>query len=246
MTADFPLYDDPAFFDAYQRMRAAGSGLNEELEQPALRRLLPDVAGLDVLDLGCGDGAQAERLAAAGARSVLGVDPSARMLERARRRTNPRVRYVRAAAEELSLGDATVDLVVSSLALHYIPDLPALIARVAAWLRPGGHLVYSVEHPVCTAQHPMTGWPQGRERTMWPVTAYGHESAREQLWFDTTVTKFHHKLSTHIAALTTSGLTLTALDEPQPTPAAVARRPDLAEHLIRPPLLVMAACKPTT
>ncbi|MDF3290703.1 class I SAM-dependent methyltransferase [Streptomyces silvisoli] len=110
MTADTPLYDDPAFFTAYQRMRAAGSGLNEELEQPALRRLLPAVADLDVLDLGCGDGTQARWLATAAARSVLGVDPSARMLELARRHKNPLVRYVCATAEELSLPDASLDL----------------------------------------------------------------------------------------------------------------------------------------
>ncbi|MFH8387700.1 hypothetical protein ACH4E7_43625 [Kitasatospora sp. NPDC018058] len=89
----------------------------------------------------------------------------------------------------------------------------------------------------------MTGWADGDERTVWSVTAYGQESARSQSWFDTTVTKYHHKLSTHVSALTRAGLTLAALDEPQPTPADVARRPDLAEHLIRPPLLVVAARK---
>jgi hypothetical protein len=35
------LYDDPAFFDRYQGLRAARSGLNDELEQPAVARMLP-------------------------------------------------------------------------------------------------------------------------------------------------------------------------------------------------------------
>jgi hypothetical protein len=48
------LYDDPLFFKRYLQMRRRRKGLNEDLEQPALTRLLPDVAGADVLDIGCG------------------------------------------------------------------------------------------------------------------------------------------------------------------------------------------------
>jgi len=39
-------YDDPVFFCGYQAMRRHRAGLNEQLEQPALARLLPDPAGL--------------------------------------------------------------------------------------------------------------------------------------------------------------------------------------------------------
>jgi 2-polyprenyl-3-methyl-5-hydroxy-6-metoxy-1,4-benzoquinol methylase len=51
------LYDDPAFFPRYQQMRRPGTGLNDDLERPAIVRLLPPVADSDVLDIGCGDGA---------------------------------------------------------------------------------------------------------------------------------------------------------------------------------------------
>ncbi|HEX3491336.1 MAG TPA: hypothetical protein VHU92_18455 [Streptosporangiaceae bacterium] len=56
------LYDDPAFFARYQDLRMAGDGLNEDLEQPALAALLPDLRGAHVLELGCGDGALAQHL----------------------------------------------------------------------------------------------------------------------------------------------------------------------------------------
>jgi hypothetical protein len=46
-------YHDPVFFDRYQQMRLQRAGLNEELEQPALASLLPQVSGADVLDIGC-------------------------------------------------------------------------------------------------------------------------------------------------------------------------------------------------
>jgi 2-polyprenyl-3-methyl-5-hydroxy-6-metoxy-1,4-benzoquinol methylase len=56
-------YDDSGFFSRYQQMREQRSGLNENLEQPALARLLPQVTGADVLGIGCGDGTLARSLA---------------------------------------------------------------------------------------------------------------------------------------------------------------------------------------
>lgn len=51
------IYDNPAFFDAYENFRASGSGLNDILEQPALWPMLPDsLAGPHIIDLGCGFG----------------------------------------------------------------------------------------------------------------------------------------------------------------------------------------------
>ncbi len=237
-------YDDPVFFAAYRRMRADRAGFNEELEQPALARLLPDTAGLDVLELGCGDGSLARRLAAAGARSVLATDPSARMLALAARHPHPRVRLLRVPAERLRLPDACLDLVVSSLALHYVADYRRLVERVAGWLRPGGRFAYSVEHPVCTARDPMTGWVARGERTVWPVDDYAREGTRVQSWFGVRVTKHHRRLATLIGDLTAAGLTVTAVDEPYPDDDTLARRPDLAEHLRRPPLLLVGARKP--
>jgi 2-polyprenyl-3-methyl-5-hydroxy-6-metoxy-1,4-benzoquinol methylase len=63
-------YDDPVFFSRYRQMRLQRSGLNENLEQPALARLLPQVTGADVLDIGCGDGTLARILADQGARQL--------------------------------------------------------------------------------------------------------------------------------------------------------------------------------
>jgi SAM-dependent methyltransferase len=240
------LYDDPAFFGRYQRMRQQGAGLNEELEQPALTRLLPPVAGADVLDVGCGDGRLARWLAGQGARRVLGVDPSARMLALAAGHAGPRVRYCRASAETVALAPDSVDLVVSSLALHYVAGYDALIRRVAGWLRPGGYLVYSVEHPVRTARDPMTGWLTTADGvTVWPVDDYALETARTQLWLGTLVTKYHRRLATLIGGVLAAGLTLTGIDEPSPDQQVLARRPDLADHRRSPPLLVIGARRAT-
>ena len=55
-SAEYCLYDNPGFFRRYQEMRQRGAGLNEDLEQQAIVRLLIDITGADVLDIGCGDG----------------------------------------------------------------------------------------------------------------------------------------------------------------------------------------------
>ena len=243
-SAEYCLYDNPGFFGRYQEMRQRGAGLNEDLERPAIVRLLPDVAGADVLDIGCGDGGLGRWLASQGACHVLCTDPSARMLTLAAGYAHPRVRYCRASAESLSLAPECLDLVVSSLALHYVADYGTLIRRVAGWLRPGGHVVYSVEHPICTARDPMTGWVAAGEGTVWPVDDYARETTRAQRWLGTLVTKHHRKLATLIGGILAAGLVLTGIDEPCPDEQAIARRPDLADHRRRPPLLIISARRP--
>jgi SAM-dependent methyltransferase len=218
------LYDDPLFFARYRDLRAGGAGLNEDLEQPALAALLPDVRAACVLDLGCGVGALARRLAEAG--------------------PHPLVRYLRADIETLNRPAGSADLVVSSLALHYVRDYARLIRRIAGWLRPGGRLVFSVEHPVCTAASPMTGWLAVDGAWVWPVDQYGEESPRTQDWLGRTVVKYHRRVATLAGEILAAGLVLTGLDEPCPDAAAVARKPALAQHRRRPPLLILAARKP--
>jgi hypothetical protein len=58
------------------------------------------------------------------------------------------------------------------------------------------------------------------------------------------VTKHHRKLATLIGGVLGAGLILTGVDEPCPDDQVLARRPDLAQHLRRPPLLVISARKP--
>jgi SAM-dependent methyltransferase len=238
------VYDDETFFGQYQAMRASGTGLNDDLERPALARLLPDVRGASVLELGCGDGSLARELACAGAREVLAVDASERMLAEAARVPHPQVRYERSDMEALRRPAGQTDLVVSSLALHYVADYRGLVGRVAQWLRPGGAFVFSQEHPVCTAASPMTGWLDlGHGRQVWPVDDYSDEGPRTQHWLGQVVVKYHRPLSTVISELLAAGLALTGLAEPSPSDEVIAGKPWLAPHRRRPPLLIVSAVR---
>jgi len=82
-----------------------------------------------VLDLGCGTGRFSEVLASRFAADVVGVDPSAKMLEQARAKTHgSRVRYVRGRGEEIPLRSHSADLVFMSMVFHHFKN-PALVAR---------------------------------------------------------------------------------------------------------------------
>jgi len=102
--------------------------------------------GDKVVDLGCGTGQLSLPLAERGAR-VLAVDISEEMIGRlhgkARERRLDRVEGVAMPIEDLSLPAGSVDLVVTSYALHHLRDADKsrVVAAVYRWLRPGGTLL---------------------------------------------------------------------------------------------------------
>jgi 2-polyprenyl-3-methyl-5-hydroxy-6-metoxy-1,4-benzoquinol methylase len=241
------VYDDDRFFAGYRQLRESGLGLNEAIEQPALRGLLPPLDGLRILDLGCGDGELARWCLERGAARVVGVDLSAKMLGLARERTDDhRISYVRAGLEEIAFQPASFDLVTSSFALHYVRDYSAVMRNVARWLRPGGTLVYSVEHPVCTAQVARQGWASDHvgRRLFWALDDYADEGQRQQRWFVDGVVKFHRTVASLVNGLIAAGLVIERLEEPVPILEAVRERPDLVDDRRRPPVLVAKARKP--
>jgi SAM-dependent methyltransferase len=241
------IYDNPEFFASYRALRQSEGGLNASLEWPAFARLLPpSLQGQRVLDLGCGFGDFARAARSHGAREVIGIDISARMLDEARRRTNdPAIAYIQAAIEEFDAGEGSFELIVSQLALHYVADYAAVVRRVAAALRGGGRFAFSVEHPMCTAL--ATGeWHRGPNGAAlhWPVDGYRDEGKRRTTWFVDGVIKYHRTLETYVNVLLAARLQLVRLEEPEAGAEHVIGRPELAIHRRRPPFLLMAADRP--
>lgn len=151
-------YEDPEFFEKYSQMPRSVEGLDAAGEWPAFKSLLPNMNGKSVLDLGCGFGWHCLYAREHGAHRVLGIDLSEKMLQRARAKTkDSRIEYRRSAIEDLEFEARQFDLVISSLALHYLNQFGTVSRKVFDWLTPGGSLVFSVEHPVFTARSEQNG-----------------------------------------------------------------------------------------
>lgn len=238
-------YDDPRFFDAYRCMPRSTHGLAEAGEWPAFQTLLPDLQGKRVLDLGCGFGWHCRHAREQGACAVVGVDLSEKMLAQAAQRTDdPAIAYRRAAIEEVDFPAGAFDIVISSLALHYVEHLDRVCGQVHRWLKPGGWFVFSVEHPVFTARAAQD-WHYGPDggRLHWPVDDYQDEGVRHARWLAEDVTKYHRTMATTINTLTDAGFRVARLLEPEPRAEMVAERPQWQDERRRPMFLLVAALK---
>ena len=187
-----------------------------------LAQELGPLAGRRVLDLGCGHGWLAARLAGRGA-EVMGLDGSTELLALGRSR-HPELELHQVDLTE-GLGPAqgrTFDRIVSLMVLMDLPELELLLRDVSAALRPGGRLIFTMPHPCFWAQSPVED-PSSGERYR-KVRSY---LPLEQRW----VTSFgghrhyHRPLSWYVEALAEAGLGVVRLVEP-PTPPTDNRPPE--------------------
>ena len=236
------IYDDPGFFRAYSQLPRSVGGLESAPEWPALRALLPPLQNLRVVDLGCGYGWFCRWASEQGAQSVLGLDVSQKMLEKAEATTQAStISYRQADLECLDLPTQSFDLAYSSLALHYIKDLPGLFSRVHDALAPGARLVFSIEHPIFMAPR-NPGWiVDAQGQRSWPVDSYQMEGERITNWLAEGVIKQHRTIGTLLNLLIAAGLRIVHVNEWGPTAQQVAELPALVEERERPMLLLVAA-----
>lgn len=133
------IYDDPQFFAGYATLDRSVKGLEGAPEWPSLQAMLPPITGLRVVDLGCGYGWFCRWAQQQGASQITGFDISQRMLAQAREMTRgDEIVYRYADLQTLTLPANSCDLVYSSLALHYLPDIAPLFATLQQALVPGG------------------------------------------------------------------------------------------------------------
>jgi len=92
-----------------------------------------------ILDLGCGTGRFTEALAIRFDAQVIGIDPSKKMLARARSKSSDdRIRYEQGRAESIPIPDNSVDLIFMSMIFHHF-DNPRLAARECRRVLRGNH-----------------------------------------------------------------------------------------------------------
>ena len=195
---------------------AEHNAFNALYERPESLRLMGDVAGLKVLDAGCGSGAHAAALMARGA-IVTGIDKSSGMLALARERLGSGVELVEAdLATPLRFADGAFDRVLAALALHYIEDWSLPLSEFRRVLVPGGRLVISTHHPFC--DHVLAGsrdyFATFQLDDRWEK---GGEVMDMRYW--------RRPLQAMIAALSAARFTIEAITEPLPLAEARERFP---------------------
>lgn len=240
------IYDDQEFFKMYKSLRETRITYNDFIEQPAIKRLIPQLNHLNVLDLGCGFGELSNYCIEQGATHVTGVDISVNMLSIANK--HPQIHYIQSAMEDIDFKTNEFDLIVSSLAFHYIEDYSALISKIAKWLKPNGYLVFSTEHPLVLSPKHHKGWIKDSNNDVlhWPVDNYGEQGIRTEFWGIEGVIKYHRKISTLLNILIQNGLGIQEIEEPESTLEGLEKMPKLKNETKRPSFIVIKARKNAT
>lgn len=235
------IYDDSAFFEKYSYMPRSRFGLEGAGEWHVFRNFMPDFHGKDVLDLGCGFGWHARYAAEMNARHVVAIDVSERMLAKAESMGSEGIEYRLSAMEDLDFPAGTFDVIISSLAFHYVKDWDTLIKKISSWLRPDGDFVFSVEHPVFTA-YGSQDWYYSEDGKIlhFPVDNYFYEGKRDAIFLGEHMTKYHRTLTTYISSLLDNGFAITKLAEPEP-PENMMDIPGMKDEMRRPMMLLIAA-----
>lgn len=238
-------YDDMDFFQKYNEFPRSAKGLAAAGEWHELKKMLPDFSGKRVLDIGCGFGWHCMYAAEQGAASVVGMDISGKMLAVARAKTGfPNVEYRLGAMEDMDFPADSFDAVLSSLAFHYTPDFRAVCRLVNGCLVSGGDFVFSVEHPVFTAQG-RQDWAYGADGDIlhWPVDNYFAEGKRDTVFLGEPVVKYHKTLTTYLNTLMEEKFLLTGVVEPKPADDLLQAMPEMRDELRRPMMLIVSARK---
>jgi malonyl-CoA O-methyltransferase len=135
-------------YDDWAASYDADRNATRDLDAVVVRNTQLQVAGADVLELGCGTGKNTDWLAAR-ARTVLALDFSAGMLARARERVKAaNVRFVQHDVRSAwPVPAESVDVVMGNLVLEHIQNLAPVYAEAVRVLRPGGRLWLCELHP---------------------------------------------------------------------------------------------------
>jgi SAM-dependent methyltransferase len=177
--------------------------------------LLGDVAGRDVLEVGCGAAQGARWLVSAGARSVA-FDVSMGQLRMARRldeRSGVVVPTVQADAQAMPFRDGAFDVVMSAFgAIPFVADSAQVMREIARVLRPDGRLVFSVTHPTRWA-FPDDPGPAG----LTVQQSYFDRTPYVEAGEDGTATyvEHHRTMGDRVRELVVAGLELVDLVEPE-------------------------------
>ncbi len=202
---------------------------NAYYERPGTLALLPDVSGKNILDAACAAGWYTNWLLEHGAH-VTAVDFSPNMIEMTKRRVGDKAKIVRADLNQALdfINDASVDIVLSSLTLHYLKDWTTVMREFYRILKKDGTMVFSVHHPFM-------------DFTVFKRENYFLTELLNDEWDTDTHTgkvevQFYRRpLSQITDAVLNAGFIIEKMAEPMPTSEFQKAQPEIYERLTQKP-----------
>jgi ubiquinone/menaquinone biosynthesis C-methylase UbiE len=218
----------------------------EELNNPAMFKMLGNISGKRVLDLGCGEGYNSRIMAGKKAK-IIGVDLSAKLIDCAIREEKRKKLgidyYVRNAADLRLFKNNTFDVVASFNVLQDVENYQAAIKEAARVLQKMGRFIFVIPHPCFEIRMKngkmLGGWEykkEAKDKAMknalyykvdryFDIHKYVIPWNMKRLIRHFKTTSFHRTLSDYIDALYKAGLMISRLKEPQPTKRGLRKYP---------------------
>lgn len=220
------------------------------LNGPALDRMVGNVKGKSVLDVGCGEG-YFSRLFARKDAMVVGIDLSEALIMAAKEEEERHplgIRYLVSDAADMSVLDSgSFDIAFCHMSLDDIPDYEGTIAEISRILLKGGRFVAVIVHPCFSVRYMngrnIAGWETRlredgtKEYIHYRVEDYLRRHSYETEWKHDRLTSgfvttgFHRTLSDYINILIKNGLTILRLEEPMPLEEGIRLHPPMGKHL---------------
>ncbi|MBN2043588.1 MAG: class I SAM-dependent methyltransferase [Anaerolineales bacterium] len=229
-----------------------GNRFHRELVSPAVEHLLAIKPGEQILDIACGSGVMARRMAALGA-NVTAVDFSPELIARAQARKqvrgNPVQYQVVDATDEQTLahlGEGRFAAVTCTMALMDMPVVAPLYRAIARLLKPDGRFVFATSHPAFNSNNPIflteVEDQDGRliQANYLKISAYLNIPPALAVGADGEPSPhhyYHRPLSELLGEAFKAGLVLDALEEPAFSPDADARPLSWSSYPQIPPIL---------
>src|SRR3989440_6306845 len=202
-----------------QLVGEAGSEYHREVVLPGVMRLLSPQPGERIVDVACGQGVLCRLLRERGA-EVTGVDAARELIDAARQRSDPAIKYHVGDARELSfLPENHFDAAACVLAIQNIHPIGPVFSNVARVLKADGKFVVVMMHPSFRGPKETSwGWDE-KNKVQYrrvdryllprktPIVAHPGKSAQTYTW------TFHRPIEAYVRALRNAGLLIDAIEE---------------------------------